>query len=296
MSGPKRRAGRDHSTTAGHGVGASAPAEEAQCSRGHGRLLLAISALTIGLVAIISGGAWYALSQRSASPRTVVLDLRSDGVSRPKAVIVDQLSSRLPDRPFVDTSTSRLRDAGYDVDYVAADEVTVDFYRALPARGYRLILLRSHSARRVVENEKTDSATLFTTETASIDDHHDELVARRLGFVQYDDGTADRYFGVRPEFIEQDMEGQFDPRTVVVLMGCDGLRSDRLAQAFTRRGAQSFVSWDQPVTETQTDHATSVLIDHLLQPSATLAGAVNDTMLEVGPDAQTGARLAYYPR
>ena len=284
MSGPKRS------------VAATGDGSSHESRTPSGRLRIAGTVVVIALALLVAGGTWYALTQRSPSTQTVVLDLQHDGGERPKAVIVDQLSDRSPDQPFVDASTARLRDAGYDVDYVTAEQVTVDFYRTLPQRGYRMILLRSHSARRVVENEKTDSATLFTTEPASLDQHRDELTARRLGFVQYDDGAGDRYFGVRPEFIEQDMQGEFDSRAVVVLMGCDGLRSDRLAKAFVRRGAQSFISWDEPVTATQTDRATSELIDRLLQPSATLANVVAATMREVGPDAQTGAKLAYYPR
>lgn len=282
MSGPKRRTVSDGEPDGG--------------MRGS-RVWIAGVAGAIVIALLVAVGAWYVVARGGdAGPKTVVLDLQPAAGERPKAVIVDQLSERSPDVGFVDASTARLRDAGYDVDYVAAAEVTVDFYRTLPEAGYRMILLRSHSARRVVENEKTDSATLFTTEPANIDEHHDELVGRRLGFVQYDDGPGDRFFGVRPEFIEQDMQGEFDPRTVVVLMGCDGLRSDRLAKAFVRRGAQSFVSWDEPVTAVATDRATAELIDRMLTPGATLADAVIGTMDEVGPDEQTGARLAYYPR
>lgn len=283
MSGPKHRPGD-----------IEAPANV----RASHRLPRITAILVVALALAASGtGIWLAFVRDSdATPKTIVLQLQPEGADRPKAVIVDQLSDRSPDTAFVDAATARLRDAGYDVDYVAAPEVTVDFYRGLPERGYRMIILRSHSARRVVENEKTDSATLFTTEPANIDQHHDELVARRLGFVQYEDGPGERYFGVRPEFIEQDMQGSFDPRTVVVLMGCDGLRSDRLAKAFVRRGAQSFVSWDKPVTATATDGATQQLIDRMLHPGATLAAAVTGTMDEVGPDVQTGARLAYFPR
>ncbi len=39
-----------------------------------------------------------------------------------------------------------MRGAGYDVDYYKGEDVTVELYRSLPSFGYKLIVLRVHSA------------------------------------------------------------------------------------------------------------------------------------------------------
>ena len=64
-----------------------------------------------------------------------------------KAVVVDQLALTEPNAAFVANVTGMLGQAGYEVDYVPGEEVTVDFYRDLPTRGYELLVLRVHTAR-----------------------------------------------------------------------------------------------------------------------------------------------------
>jgi hypothetical protein len=213
-----------------------------------------------------------------------------------RAVIVDQLGDSVPDPQFILDATSILEAAGYGVDYVPESGATVDYYRTLPSQGYQLVVLRSHSARRVVQGTSSGDATLFTSETYDENKYVDELHALRLGVVQYDDGRPGRFFGIRPAFVERDMQGTFDASTLVILMGCDGLRNDRLASAFVNKGAGGFVSWDKPVTSTQTDLAVALLIKKLVDGTTKVSDAVKDTMATVGPDPAEGAVLAYYPR
>jgi hypothetical protein len=68
------------------------------------------------------------------------------------------------------------------------------------------------------------------------------------------------------------------------MMGCDGLRSQRTAEAFLGRGAGAFVSWTKPVSASHTDTATQMLLRHLLLESLPLEEAVQKTAAEVGPD------------
>jgi len=91
------------------------------------------------------------------------------------------------------------------------------------------------------------------------------------------------------------MNGRFD-KTKVILMGCDGLRSDRTATAFMKRGASSFVSWDRPVSAAHTDEATERLLRHLLIEKLPTSEAVRRTMAEVGPGPTYDGVLMSYPR
>jgi len=245
-----------------------------------------------------------------------------------KAAIVDQLSLTFPNPAFVERATDILEQSGHDVDYFPGEAVTVRFFQGLPSRGYDFILLRSHSARVMDEGTKTDDVALFTGEmidlsyysivgvpdpaaTAAAEakarsgigssgsdpaDRHSPDEVSRLIPVYYDPESGELpFFGVRPAFIEQDSEGTFKDSTVVVLMGCDGLRSARMAEAFVRKGARTFVSWDQPVSASHTDGATERLLEYMLLDGLPVEDAVERTMAEVGPDPRYDAELTLYP-
>lgn len=88
--------------------------------------------------------------------------------------------------------------------------------------------------------------------------------------------------------------------TTVVLMGCDGLKYNKIAEAFIRKGAKVCIGWNGLVSTPHTDHATTRLLQHLAQGN-TVEEAVEETMNEVGPeemyfqDQRYNSTLQYYP-
>lgn len=229
--------------------------------------------------------------QRSAAPGTV------GSAAGPRAAIVDHLSLAQPNPAFVETATELLEHAGYAVDYYPAEEVTVEFYRHLPTWGHELIILRVHSARlRDEQGALTDLVGLFTSEPYSQARYVEEQKADRVrpSRIGYVSQGLSIYFGITPRFIESSMKGEFDD-TTVILMGCDGLRSDETAKAFLERGARTFVSWSGPVSAGHTDAATEHLLQHLLVDGLTIQQAVVQTMADVGSDPSYGSVLRLYP-
>ena len=219
----------------------------------------------------------------------------------PRAAIVDQLTSELPEPQFVEATRSMLQQAGYEVDYYWGEEITVDFYRELPTHGYDLILLRAHSGL-IQGGEREGEAFLFTAEPYSNTDHVKEQRAGRLLMATYGLGPdlsvdlrdLPRFFGIVPDFIESSMMGEFDDTTVVV-MGCNGLTSETMAEAFIKKGAKTVVSWDGLVTGDHTDEATERLLQLLLSDGLSMGEAVERTRTEVGPDPWYGSNLLFYP-
>jgi len=245
------------------------------------------------------------------------------------AAIVNQLSLTAPNPAFVDRTTGLLQAAGYAVDYFPGEKVSVGLYQRLPTMGYDLIVLRSHSARITVEGSKTDDVALFTGEPIDLSTYDlvgvrsaaataaaeakargglggsEDEPARQLDAtelkgvipVYYDPESGELpFFGLLPAFIEGSLEGRFEDSTVVVMMGCDGLRSDVLARAFVGRGVASFLSWSEPVSAPHTDAATERLLELMLINGLAVPEAVRQTMEEVGPDPTYGGQLTYYPR
>jgi hypothetical protein len=212
-------------------------------------------------------------------------------------VIIDQLAFNNPNDAFAGEARTLLETAGYEVDYVGYKQVTVNFYRGLPSKGYDFILFRTHADRlqaTAKDGTKFDDVVLFSSEEYDRSKYVPDQAANRLVIAKYQEG-GEEYFGVAPGFFE-DAGGSFDGATVVV-MGCEGFLTDRTPEAFVNEmGAKTYISWNETVTAPHTDEATEVLLRHLLLEKKAAPDAVALTMADVGPDPVYGSRLDVYPR
>ena len=212
---------------------------------------------------------------------------------QPEAAIVGQLSLTFPNQTFIQTVTAILEQAGYSVDYYPGENVTVEFYRNLPEHGYKIVILREHSA---LGSNLARPLALFTSEPYSTAKYVYEQLADQFVKVVYDanDSNSPAYFGVWPEFITNSMKGRFQ-KSVIFLMGCNGLTYNDTAKAFVDRGAEACIGWFGPVQASHTDEATANLLQHLLVEKRELKESVQETFQEVGPDPAYDSLLIYYP-
>lgn len=213
-----------------------------------------------------------------------------------KAAIVDHLSLTAPNQTFKNSSISILEAAGFDVTYYPGKDVTVNFYRNLVSHNYGLIVFRVHSA--IIGN--STRLGLFTSElfdenkynTPSAPYYDDIVNAKPQRIVKaYFPDDPIQYFAIAPEFIEK--YGNFQ-NTTIIMMGCDGIKYNAMAEAFRRKGAKICIGWDGLVSAPHTDHGTTCLLQHLAQ-GETVAEAVTETMKAVGPDPEYESRLKHYP-
>lgn len=265
----------------------SQPAEAASSDRARGLLVRwRFALLAVIVVALAAGGvaAWLGMSGSD------------DETQPPSAVIVDQLSLTSPDEAFLADATHELEAAGYTVDYVPGADVTVDLFRALPAQGYDIVLVRAHAGRRVSEDGVV-TADIFTSEPYSASSHEADQRDGdlMLGALGEEARVEDAVFTIPAEFVQDKMRGDFDGATVV-LMGCDVLGGERLAQAFVERGAGAVVGWDERVSAAHTDAATLSFIRHLLRDQLSVQDATAAASAEVGEDPFYGSALVVYPR
>jgi hypothetical protein len=215
----------------------------------------------------------------------------------PKAAILDQLSLTFPNPSFREQATALLEQAGYEVDYFPGEEVTVDFLQSLPSHRYKYLILRVHSTAELREASgaiSTDEMFFFTGEPYSRTKYADQRLEGYVVRTHYSEDDPRYYFGIAPAFIESKMKGRFDGATVI-LMGCEGLKSDTAARAFAGKGAKAVVGWDGSVTGDHTDAATERLLRYMLIDKRTPSEAVAQTMAEVGPDPSSGSKLVLYP-
>jgi len=224
-----------------------------------------------------------------------------DNVGKPRAAIVDQLSSLQENEGFVGNVTKELEDYGFEVDLYQGDNITVEFYRQLPTQGYKLIIFRAHSGILAQDGEVMLRTVLFTNEEYSESGHYLEQIYDQLVMGRAGEGCP-MMFGITPEFVSAesvvgqatDMEGRFDD-TVIIMMGCSGIYLTDLAQAFVDKGASVYLAWDRSVELYYVDEATPYLMRQLCSGNLPIKEAVDSTMQERGPDPEYEAELKYYP-
>jgi hypothetical protein len=185
----------------------------------------------------------------------------------------------------------------------SSDDVALFTGERIDLRRYELHNLPAAPATAVAEALAADAAAVSasagdaavapaaarTADTLSLDEQS------RLIPVFYDPETRELpLFGIRPTFVERDFKGRFKAGTAVVLLGCDGLRSERMARAFASRGAGVFVSWDRPVSAEHTDAAAERLVELIATERVPVSEAVERTMADIGPDPSYGGRLVVY--
>jgi len=210
----------------------------------------------------------------------------------PTAVIADQLSDSHPNPDFVRQATEILTAAGYQVDYVPRPQVTVDFFRALPGRGYDIILLRAHSSATYITEEGQEfsdgSVTISTGEPLNRAHRQERNGNRVVGFLLQ--GEEEPILGVRWEFFAQDAEGRFED-SLIVLMGCDGLKVGQTARSLVELGAANIVGWNGKVSIEHTDQATLFLLLRRVHEGLPIVEAVELTRALIGPDPAFGSEL-----
>ena len=198
--------------------------------------------------------------------------------SQSKAVIIDQLSSSLPNQTFIDKATSIIEESGYIVDYYPSSMVTVDFYKNLPKYGYDIIIIRAHST---IGNFSSKFA-LFTSEEYDTSKYVYNQLQDQVGHVKLTEEDTG-YFGIYPNFVKSCMQGDFND-AIVVMMGCGGSFYPDMTTVFIDRGVSAYFGWNERVDIDHTDHATICLLENLLEKNCSIGESIDNTMDSVGPD------------
>ncbi|MBS7638464.1 hypothetical protein KEJ49_06255 [Candidatus Bathyarchaeota archaeon] len=217
----------------------------------------------------------------------------------PRALIVDGLLHH-PNQGFIDEASRLLAGAGFEVDVVGAEGVTVEFYRLLPSRGYRLIILRVHAGpvyRHLPGGGKiVEGTVLFTTELYDERRYADLQAAGLLAVARIYGRPEVSYFAVPPWFFEEASQGRFENSTII-LDSCYGFYWEApyiMAEALLYKGAKAFIGWDGEVQAEHTDRAVLELLRALLD-GLTVKEAVDRVMELVGPDPYYKSMMLYHP-
>jgi hypothetical protein len=229
-------------------------------------------------------------------PTVFLVQLLASRPNMQKAAIIDQLSSshltpssRHPNLTFINFAKNSLDQRFDAVDYYS-DNATVENYRQLPSKGYRLIIWRAHSALDL------DSAyvAISTSEKDGPVKYDQYMREGKLTLCQITN-DPDKYFAITPKFIREAMTGSFED-TVIILMSCNGLNDEYLgtAEALQDRGTKVLISWNEWIDSDNNDDAVTRLLGYLIDENNT----VNDAVHKIREYESYGlppSRLKYYP-
>ncbi|MEM4649105.1 MAG: hypothetical protein QXP78_00370 [Candidatus Bathyarchaeia archaeon] len=208
-----------------------------------------------------------------------------------KAAIVDQLGLRYPNQAFINEAKIILGRAGFQVDVYSPEAVTVNLYKTISTKAYRLIVFRVHMG---VNDEAIDKPVgLFTSESYNQFKYQVEQLKDWVASAKAY-GTEEVLFAVSPKFIKEATVLDY-PGTIIILSGCFGLYSKALPQAFIDRGASAILGWNGLVTVSYVDEATLHLLKALCLEKLSIKEAVEAVMREIGPDPENHSILNYYP-
>jgi len=226
-----------------------------------------------------------------------------DKQPRQLAAIIDQMHDSIPNESFQQKAQQYLESAGYDVDVYTTEDITVDFYRKLPSMNYKFIYIRTHSAE-MVESEK--STLLFTGEKYDINKYISEQLTGYVGrgIPIYDQTLIDEiikddlplpdktYFTIGSKLIDELMMGEF-PQSVIIIGGCESVRTKDLANSLINRGASAVIGWDSSINYIENDEVMSALLEEVLINKTGFYDGIVSVMQEFGSGLQYSSNLHY---
>lgn len=240
----------------------------------------------------------------------------------PRAAILDQLYSDIPNEEFQKKAIKYLQEAGYEVELFTTEQLTVDFYKKLPKMNYEFIVVRSHAIGSDGPNYfEKEPVSIFTGEKYADDKYIQEQLFGQLGKgapymssqveasvdlsglsettpVEVSLGlrlldTTNPYFLVGSKYVDDLMEGSF-PNSVIVLGGCSTLSNPSLAKSLVNRGASSVVGWDRLIGSTKNDQVVLAFLESVLVNDMQVDDAVQFVNNKFNLDSESNPTFAYY--
>jgi len=229
-------------------------------------------------------------------PTVFILELLISRPNTPKAAIIDQLSSshlsltsQHPNQTFIDLARSLLGQRFDTIDYYS-DNASVENYKQLPSKGYKVIIWRAHSALDL----GSKYVAISTSDRWDLTSYDQYMQNRQLTLCNIT-GDPYLYFAINLKFIREVMTGRFED-TLIILMSCNGLNANYMetAKALQDKGAKVLISWDNWIGFADNDDATAQLLNYLVLENDTVSDALSKVPKYSSPEFGQ-SKLWYYP-
>jgi len=165
---------------------------------------------------------------------------------------------------------------------------------------YKFIYIRTHS----LEVAKLGNSTfLFTGEKYDIDKHIlEQLSGQVRKAIPINDQLPDEmiqnatlyeeamYFTIGSKLIDELMIGKF-PQTIIIIGGCESVRTLDLAKSLIFRGAGSVVGWDRSINSIENDKVMLALLKEVLINKIGIYDSINSMNEEFSSNLQFSSKL-----
>jgi len=232
----------------------------------------------------------------------IITSTSSQDKPRQLAAIIDQLHDIIPNKIHQQKALEYLENAGYDVDVYTTEDITVDFFKKLPSMNYKFVYIRTHS---LEVAQLGNSTFLFTGEKYDVDKHILEQLAGQVRkAIPVNDQLPEEmiknatlyeesmYFTIGSKLVDELMVGEF-PQTVIVIAGCESVRTLDLAKSLILRGASAVVGWDRSINSMENDRVMLALLEEVLINKIGIYDAIPSVMEEFGSDLQYSSELRF---
>jgi len=168
---------------------------------------------------------------------------------------------------------------------------------------YKFIYIRTHS----LEVAQLENSTfLFTGEKYDVNKHileqlsgqvrkaipiNDQLPEEMIKNVTLYEESM--YFTIGSKLIDELMVGEF-AQTVIVIAGCESVRTLDLARSFLFRGACVVIGWDRSVLSSENDRVMLALLEETLVNKIGMYDAIDSVMDEFGENLKYSSELYYF--
>jgi hypothetical protein len=204
----------------------------------------------------------------------------SGGRGEGNVAILDSLYIMDPNQDFLDKANQTLSSSGFKVDIYLGGNVTVELFRRLPSLGYKLIVLRVHTA-------YDPELVAFFTGTYADGEYMTEQL---MGWVRIGNVTGKRFYAVTPALFQISTGNAMFKGSIVIVDSCFGLNGTSMAEALIEKGASAYIAWNQGVFSKYSDDATIALVENLAKGMS-----VKQAVENVPDDQDFGSILSFYP-
>ena len=98
------------------------------------------------------------------------------------------------------------------------------------------------------------------------------------------------YFMIGSKFIDELATGEF-PQSVIIIGGCESVRTKDLVGSLLSRGASEVIGWDRTILTTENDRVMLALLEEVLINKIGFYDAVPAVMEKYGPSLLYSSQL-----
>lgn len=159
---------------------------------------------------------------------------------------------------------SALTDAGFSVDVLRDDQVTVPVMQGISQ--YSIVYIETHS--QTVDNHGfiltgDQDAADYTTMRRDCAPSNPSYCALMQGFAGHDAGHL--YNAITDRFIQNDLTGTFPNSTIVFINGCNLLAAPSFWNALAAKNTATMVSWNNDVDSAITEPSADLFFKDMAQ-------------------------------